>query len=362
MNKKALVIYAIKKVGLHGLFWVAILLFFTFFFGLEDSSFKPVISFSAFLLPVTLGTTYTFVYYLIPHYLLPKKYAVFGLYTLYTIVISSCFIIYSSFYGLMLSAQFARGSDFPIKKSMLFINIAVYLVVALACAFSLLRQNYKTDTANEILKNKVLVGQLQLKKQELQYLKMQIHPHFLFNTLNTLYGFALKKSEETPELILKLSTLLDYILYQTQKSKVPLVQELEHIQDYISLEQMRFKDKLHVHFKSEPVAEEIEVAPMILLPFIENSFKHGRLDDGSLHIELSLKITAERIHFWLKNSKIDRFDQENAIFNQTLQSGIGLHNLQKRLDLVYKNAYTLNIKNESHYYEVALTLAKFHAP
>lgn len=348
--------YLVKKFALHSLFWIAVMLFFTFFFGVENASFNTVFLFSAFLLPVTIVTTYTFVYYLIPKYLLLKKYKVFALYSFYTLVISSSFIIYSAFYGLVLSSSMAIGAEFPIKKSLLFINVTIYLVVILACAFSLLKQNYRTNTANEILKNEILAGELQLKKQELLYLKMQIHPHFLFNTLNTLYGFALKKSDETPELILKLSNLLDYILYQTQKSKVPLKQEIEHIQDYIALEQMRFKDNLHVDFKCDPISEEIEIAPMILLPFIENSFKHGKLNNGEIMVQISLKISQKHIYFQLKNSKIDHIRYENESLNKPQQSGIGLVNLQKRLDLLYKNDYQLTIKNESEFYEITLNL------
>ncbi|HEA31393.1 MAG TPA: histidine kinase [Leeuwenhoekiella sp.] len=362
MKRSGFITYSIEKIGLHSLFWLGVLLFFTFFFGLEDAPFTTVFSFSAFLLPVTLVTTYTFIYYLIPRYLLPKKYAAFALYTCYTLIISSSCIVYSAFYGLVLSSPMAIDKGFPITKSLLFISIAVYLVVILACAFSLLKQNYKTSTANELLKNEVLARELQLKKQELMYLKMQIHPHFLFNTLNTLYGFALKKSDETPELILKLSNLLDYILYQTQKSKVSLKQEIEHIQDYIALEQMRFKDNLNINFECDYIADEIEIAPMVLLPFIENSFKHGKLNNGQLHVEIKLKITEKHIHFRLKNSKINHSEGKNEALCKPQQSGIGLANLQKRLALVYKNAHELKIKNEPDFYEISLTLFTTHVP
>lgn len=361
MKMSELIKYSLKKIVLHGLFWCGVLLFFTFFFGLENTTFKTVFTFSAILLPVTIVTTYTFVYDLIPKYALLKKYGEFALYSLYTLVISSSFIIYSAFYGLFLSLPMAIDSGFPISKSLLFINVAVYLVVILGCAFSLLKQNYKTSTANEVLKNEVLAGELQLKKQELLYLKMQIHPHILFNTLNTLYGFALKKSDETPELILKLSSLLDYILYQTQKSKVPLKQEIEHIQDYIALEQMRFKDNLKVDFEYDPIPEEIEIAPMLLLPFIENSFKHGKLNSGQINVEIQLKITEKELYFRLKNSKINHSKYENESLNKGQQSGIGLANLQKRLALLYKNAHQLNIENAADFYEISLTLPIQHA-
>ena len=104
---------------------------------------------------------------------------------------------------------------------------------------------------------------------------MQIHPHFLFNSLNTIYGFALKKSDDAPEMILKLSNLLDYILYQIEKPQVLLTDEINHLMDYVSLEKMRFHDTLDVTFNIENINESTKIAPMLLLPFIENSFKHG---------------------------------------------------------------------------------------
>lgn len=360
MKIPKLVSYILKKILLHGLFWLGILLFYTFFFGLEDASFITVATFSAFLLPVTVATSYTFVYYLIPNYLLRNKPLTFSCYALATLIISSNFIIYSAFYGLVLSAQLTLGAEFPIRKSLLFINVAVYLVVILGCSFSLLKQNYRTSTANEVLKNKVLAGQLQLKKQELQYLKMQIHPHFLFNTLNTLYGFALKKSAETPELILKLSSLLDYILYQTQKSKVPLKQEVAHIQDYISLEKMRFKNHLNIHLECDFIPEDLEIAPMILLPFIENSFKHGKLPDGRINVNLMLKISPKQLIFSLKNTKTGAAESNSEDLKSTNQSGIGLINLKKRLSIIYGNAYDLEIKNSPDFYEVRLILPTHH--
>jgi len=356
MKKSVFITFWVKKIAIHSLLWLLILLFYTFFFGLENTKFKTVFTFSTSLLPVTIATTYTFVYYLIPNYLLLRKYISFIFYAVCTFIISVSFIIYSAFYGLILSSRMQIGSSFPISKSLLFINIAVFFVVILACAFSLLRQNYKTSTANEVLKNEVLAGELQLKKQELMYLKMQIHPHFLFNTLNTLYGFALKKSDKTPELILKLSSLLDYILYQTPKSRVSLKQEIEHIQDYISLEQMRFKDLLHVDFKCDPIAEELEIAPMILLPFIENSFKHGKKSDGSINVEILLKISHNTYYFWIKNSKMAHLNVQKEQFSKPQKTGIGLDNIRKRLPLVYKNGHELNIKNEPDFYEVSLTL------
>ncbi len=156
----------------------------------------------------------------------------------------------------------------PATKNVLFIMTAIYLVVIIVSAFKLLKLNLEQASKTKSLETKILDTQLKLKEQELQYLKMQIHPHFLFNTLNTLYGFALQKSDRAPEMILKLSNLLDYLLYQIEKPKVPLSEEIAHIQDYIDLENMRFNETLEVKTHYNISSNDVTIAPMLLLPFV----------------------------------------------------------------------------------------------
>jgi two-component system LytT family sensor kinase len=122
----------------------------------------------------------------------------------------------------------------------------------------------------------------------LLYLKKQIHPHFLFNTINTIYGFALKKSSRTPDIILKLSNLLDYILYRVDQPRVPLREEVLHIREYIELKQIRFRDTLKVALDQSEIDETIQVAPMLLIPLVENAVKHGGFYDGQMSIRNGL--------------------------------------------------------------------------
>ena len=176
---------------------------------------------------------------------------------------------------------------------------------------------------------------------------MQIHPHFLFNTLNTMYGFALKKADDTPEMILKLSNLLDYLLYKVDKPFVLLTDDIDHIKDYIALEKMRFNETLDIIFLTGNIPEDIKVAPMLLLPFIENSFKHGAIKNSLLSIKINLTCTDKSIHFNIKNTSTQP---------ETYKNGIGLENIQKRLDLLYRDNYTLNITKDSGFFEVNLIL------
>jgi two-component system, LytTR family, sensor kinase len=347
MPKSYSIFKKIIRIALHTLFWCGVLLFYIYFFGTESNNFTYVFSFSLFLMPITIAATYVSIYVLIPEYLIKKKYFLFALYSGYTLIISSYLIVISVFYGLIYLSSFVYDDLPPISRNLLFVSVAVYLVVVLVSAFKLLKLNLKHAEKTKKLDTKILETQLKLKEQELNYLKMQIHPHFLFNTLNTMYGFALKKADETPEMILKLSNLLDYLLYQVDKPLVLIKDDLNHIDDYIALEKMRFNDTLDISFIKENISENTQIAPMLLLPFIENSFKHGIIKNGLLSIKIRITCTEEKIHF----------DIENTSSNSEKNSkGIGLENLQKRLALLYKGNYKLNIASEKNLFKVSLIL------
>ncbi|GGG26126.1 hypothetical protein GCM10011532_06930 [Christiangramia forsetii] len=227
--------------------------------------------------------------------------------------------------------------------------ITIYLVVAIASAFSLLKYNYATSAKNKELQNRILEAQLKLKEQELQYLKMQIHPHFLFNTLNTIYGLSLANNPSTPEMILQLSNLLDYILYQTKKPLVRLEDEVKHIQNYIELEMKRFQEDLKIEFHCEPIPEKIKIAPMLLLPFVENSFKHGKGNDGKLKISIHIKLEEEYLKFEIINSVSESTENSET-------EGIGLDNIKRRLNILYEKDYELKLENDSEFFQAKLIL------
>ncbi len=342
--------FFLKKIGqllLHIIFWCGVLLFYTYFFGFDSIDFSYVLSFSLFLMPITIATTYVFIYKLIPSYLIKKRYFQFGLYSLYTIIISSYLIVISVFYGLIYLSHFKYANMAPISRNLFFVATAVYLVVIVVSGFKLLKLNLKQVEQTNKLENKVLETQLKLKEQQLNYLKMQIHPHFLFNTLNTMYGFALKKADEAPEMILKLSNLLDYLLYKVDKPFVLLTDDIDHIKDYIELEKMRFNETLDITFLTRNITKDIKVAPMLLLPFIENSFKHGAIKNGLLTIRINLNCKGKTINFSIENTSKQP---------ETFDNGIGLENIQKRLDLLYKDNYELHISNKNDFFRVHLLL------
>ncbi|WP_246337479.1 sensor histidine kinase [Tenacibaculum pelagium] len=298
-------------------------------------------------MPITITLSYFIILHLIPKYLLKKQYFLFILYSIYTFLISFAVIIISIFYGLVFSSYLRDINSIALTKSLSLIILGVYFIVIIATSIALLIYNYLSSSKNEDLKNKFLQAQLQLKEQELKFLKMQLHPHFLFNTLNTLYGFALKKSDAASDMILKLSNLLDYILYQVDKPSVLLSNEIKHIENYISLEKMRFQDSLHVNFIKDLHKDNIEIAPMLLLPFIENSFKHGTQINNVLKVDAFLKTSDNLLEFTVSNTS------KNSLASKR---GIGLNNIKKRLEMLFNNDYTLNITKEDTSFNVALKI------
>lgn len=342
-----------KFFPFHVLFWIVVWLFYRYFFGFNSNNQDYIVWFSNFLIPITIVNTYFTVYYLIPNYLITKKYGLFILYSIYTLIISAYLISFAMLFGYV----FLSESDFNkmplLSRSMPFILMSMYLVIIIVSAFKLVIYTYKSLEKNKNLETKFLQTQLQLKEEELKHLKMQIHPHFLFNTLNTLYGLALKKSEEAPEMILKLSNLLDYILYQINKPKVLLSEEVEHIKEYIELEKTRFQESLKVTFNSEKDFKNIEIAPMLLIPFVENAFKHGRLINGYLNIVINIQLQENTLQFSIKNTILE----ENK---PSKQKGIGLKNIKKRLQLVYPNTHQLVINQDINWYNVHLLISNLN--
>ena len=344
MKAKTILSFLINII-FHLLFWVGVYFFFTYFLGYGSNNIAYVNKFSAFLMPITIILSYFFLYKLIPKYLIAKKHGLFVLYTFYTFIISFCLIMISILYGLVFSTELTIIDSKPLTKTIFFVVLGIYMVVLLVIAIGLVAHSYKVAVTNEDLKNRFLQTQLQLKEQELKFLKMQIHPHFLFNALNTIYGFALLKGEEAPEMILKLSNLLDYILYQIEKPKVLLVEEMNHLEDYISLEKMRFHDTLRITFVKEIEQQNVQISPMLLIPFVENSFKHGKIIEGVLKIDIHLKVNDNNLLFIVENSSKRKED---------VKTGIGIENIKKRLEMMYSEKHQLDIIENNDIFKVVL--------
>lgn len=324
------------------------LLFFTFFFDYKGDDLWRSFSFSCTLIPATIATAYYVNAILIPRYYFTKRWGWFALYSAGALIFSSWLIIASYTVSFYLIADLRLINLTPMGRDLVFVIIAVYLVVISNAVVSLLRQTNQAVTRNQELTNQMLEADLKLKVQELEYLKNQIKPHFLFNSLNTLYGMALKQSESTPDAIVKLSSLLDYVLYQPADQLVSLERELEHINDYMALEKIRFGDQLRVDLITEGDLVEVMLPPMLLIPFVENSFKHGVKQDGKYLVELRLSANETELLFELGN-----YGKPGPEVNG---KGIGMPNTQRRLALLYGDHQQLEISSEKEWFSVSLRL------
>lgn len=193
------------------------------------------------------------------------------------------------------------------------------------------------------------------KQSELNLLQSQLSPHFLFNTLNNMYGISITQHERIPPLLLKLSDLLRYTVYDTKKTFVPLQEELQYIYNYIDFEKLRISDRLVLQTDIASITDPgIAIAPMVLIVFIENAFKHSRNTlDQKVYIDISLHITGNYMVFSVKNS-YSEIKHENSLVHTS--SGLGIANTVRRLNLLYEGDYELHQFTKDHVYIVQLRL------
>lgn len=186
------------------------------------------------------------------------------------------------------------------------------------------------------------------KDMELQFLKSQLNPHFLFNSLNNIYSLAYQKSEKTADAILKLSEIMRYMIYESNDSWVSLDKEVEYVQSYIELQKLRFKDGAAVAITINGEIDGQQIVPLILISFVENAFKHGVANDHSDPIKINIIANQKILHFSVSNRKSN--NQRDAI------GGVGLSNVERRLELLYPDRYRLNIVNSATHYTTELML------
>ena len=185
-----------------------------------------------------------------------------------------------------------------------------------------------------------MAQRLQIEKQaaELNYLKSQTNPHFLFNTLNNIYALSLDKSDLAPEAILRLSKILRFMLYETGGSYIAIEQELKIMSDYIALEQLRYDDTLHVNFNYDVEDMKQAMPPLLLIPLVENAFKHGVSETRNRpFVDIHLSIKQRKLAFFVRNST------EDVAASPGVKENIGLSNLRRQLELLYTD-YTLSVE------------------
>lgn len=328
----------------HVLFWIGTLLLFIVSGKPEDGFYADTVFGVVIIIPRIIAS-YLTVYYILPQLILKKKYIQSFIWMVVSIYLISAFarvMVVHVGEPLVITRPFEQESITEIFTDLkpLIENYfpRTYHMVGFFFLFT-----YLVKSRENIALEK------EKSASELKALKSQLNPHFLFNTLNNIYSLSLDNSPKTSESIGKLAEILDYILYRCNTKFVSLANEIKLLDNYISLEKLRYDARLEITFEKE-VEKEIEIAPLILLSLVENAFKHGAGEDGgSPRINISIESKPNLFTFNIKNTLVERILDES-------RDTIGLNNIKKQLDLIYGNKYKLNIKQQQNLFEVTLLL------
>lgn len=335
------------------LFWVILLVVYAVMKQNANYTLdKSIVKYLILILP-QISAFYFIAYYLNPKFLNTKKYLTFSiLFFLSTYVFSflARFLVVHVVEDLFREPPFVKESIYEIATDIRrlyedFFYI-VYLPVFLFLSLKLWKDRTEVKRKNIILEKEKVTA-------ELNFLKTQIHPHFLFNTLNNLYVLTLQKSEKAPETVLKLSEMLDYILYKGGKSTVTITQEIELLQNYIDLEKLRYGDRLSLVFEKEIDNPHTSIAPLLLISLLENAFKHGASGStGKPEIKINIKVIEKKLFFSICNSKPIKTHKEGTNF----EHGIGLSNTKNQLQLLYPHKHSMVITEKKNSFLVELLL------
>lgn len=309
---------------------------------------------------------YSSLQFLFPKFLIKRKYFLYGLGTVLTIVLAG-FVMHMADilfgydppflremkglkahkhmvgHGLKHARHREEVAAFFHRGHIIGHSVASLATLFLSTAIGLSGLRQKKELEESELKRKML-------EAESRFLKSQINPHFLFNTMNNIYALAQMKSEQTPEAIHRLSGLLRYVLYDSEKKTVALTQEVDYLKQYVELSLLKDEDKSNVILHLDIRTTELEIAPLILIPFVENAFKHSNVEDkdnGLIRIHLATEGT--RLSFEVENS-IGSGEQKDAT------GGVGLENIKRRLELIYLDKFLLEVDHNDDRYLVKLKL------
>lgn len=339
-----------KRPAIHLQFWLLFVLFGSFIFSYRQNFpyFFFLLNFLVHL-PVFVLFTYCVVYFLVPRFLLGHKYGQFFFVLIVSTSAAALLHILSGKY--IYYAFFIPKVLHPAE----WINIDIFLtsviwVVGPVIIFAMFKY-YKNWMSSQTLASEAERKQL---FSELQVLKAQLNPHFLFNTFNNLYVLALQKSDKTPMVISRISDLFHYVLYECNSIEVPVSNEIKLIDNYIQLEELRYSDRLFITFEKGVENLDCLIPPMLLYTLVENCFKHGCSNDpGSPWIKLMIRNRDDLLEFEASNSI--------PAVNHNLSEpcgGVGLANIRRRLELIYPGNHVLKIRAEEFEFHVRLEIRK----
>ena len=350
-------------VFVHVLLWGVIVIIPKFFMPAEvEISLRNEL----LLWPPIIVFFYINYFYLVPYLLTRKRFLLFSLSILLILAVSVFFgqFAHPTFHRrILLNMRNAPAPNFEpeprpdprfraeeFRQKPLFPPNALrnlttcFLFLAIGTSIRVTEQWYLNEKQRKDMENQKLTA-------ELSFLKSQINPHFFFNTLNSIYSLAISKSDKTPEAIIKLSELMRFIIYESEKESVPLRRELDYIDNFVELQKLRLMSNVTVIYRIEGEVTDQRIEPLILLPFIENAFKHGIDSIKKCVISIFVKASSSQLWLTVENPVV----KPNNIQSGDSQ-GIGLVNSKKRLQLVYGSNHSLNITQTSETFKVELNI------
>lgn len=272
---------------------------------------------------------YVNAFFLMPLYFNKRKYRQYTL-VIFTILIALCFVNWITFQLLLSHAKFR------FMGLVLFYLVPTCFILFWSIAYRILVDRVRED-------RKRAEKQTENLTTELSFLRSQVSPHFMFNVMNNMVALARKKSDILEPSLIKLSSLLRYMLYETDEEKVSLQKEIEYLQSYIDLQKQRFADNVKINVSLDNVKGDHQIHPMLLIPFVENAFKHGT---GMFIPEIDISVRTDGDKLMLEVS--NRYSGDSEVKDKS--SGIGLANVTRRLNLLYGKSHTLEIfKNENRF-------------
>jgi sensor histidine kinase YesM len=341
-----------SRITAHAIFWLGLIVYEGLIAGMVDDLYLQRVTTSFIELPVKMAATYFTLYILIDKLLVHKKYSLF-LSLLFLSMIFFGILARIVAYYTIYPMYYPMATNVPLffLPKILITIFSIYSVVAIVASFHLIKHWYNHQQASQRLHQTAQQLEKEKLEAELKLLKSQINPHFLFNTLNNLYALTLQHSHKAPEMVYKLSQLMSYMLYDSNQMEVSLKKEIQYIQNYIDLEKVRYDTRLDVSLNVYDVPDTIHIAPLLLLPFVENSFKHGvsnQLSGGWIRIDILIQ----------ENTLVLKVENSKNIFpaEDKPVSGIGLQNVRKRLDLIYSDCHSLQLLDEDETYLVILKI------
>jgi sensor histidine kinase YesM len=341
-----------NRILSHTIFWLFILVFSTTIASFSDGRMTVHWVKYASILPSQILAAYVLIYVQVGKILMKRHYVWFIISLIFTGYFFSALARFSVVHIAepFFRSDFEQETIFEIVTDAQFLFTVYFPSVYTIPFLMLIVHNVKRRSEQ---RRQIEILEKEKATNELKFLRAQMQPHFLFNTLNNLYALTLAKSDLAPEVVLKLSEMLDFILYQSNQSVIPIEKEIELIQSFIDLESLRYGDLIQVTFNHQIDATSATISPLILLPFVENAFKHGasgNLEDPTINIDL--KVEKNQLRFSVFNNKPKVAGNKK----ETLHGGIGIKNLQRQLELNYVQKHTLDIQETEINYCIELTL------